>query len=118
MNTLTSKQLNLLNFIREYISRHGFAPTFAEMKEHMGSTSNQTIHDKLSALEKKGYITRSGSARAITLTKKCKSEDESLYEVWKGDSVRMRTTDKKLAYRWAEVYGNLKIVVKEFYQAT
>lgn len=47
----------------------GKAPTFSEMKEHMGVTSNQTIGDWLAILERDGYISRNkGKLRGISIT--------------------------------------------------
>lgn len=58
----------------------GKAPTFSEMKEFMKVTSNQTIGDWLSILERDGYISRNkGKLRGISITQRGKSGfDENL----------------------------------------
>jgi len=52
----------------------GKAPTFSEMKEYMGVTSNQTISDWLLILGREGYISiNKGKLRGIAITKKGRS---------------------------------------------
>lgn len=47
----------------------GKAPTFSEMKEYMGVTSNQTVGDWLSILEREGYLSKNkGKLRGLTIT--------------------------------------------------
>lgn|SRR3990167_3239414 len=65
---LTSRQADLLAFIRRSIEDKGFPPTFREIMLEMGMKSYNAVTDKFVALEKKGYIKRTLSkARAITL---------------------------------------------------
>ncbi len=71
--SMTPKQLELLKFIRNTIAHRGDGPTFKEMKGHMNVTSNQTIDDFLSALERDGYITiNQGKQRGIMITDQVK----------------------------------------------
>ena len=64
--TLTRRQKELLDFLDNYIQRHGFAPTLDETGKHFGLTSLATVHKHLTNLERKGLIRRrSGLSRAL-----------------------------------------------------
>lgn len=64
--TLTKRQKELLDFLDNYIHRHGFAPTLDETGKHFGLTSLATVHKHLTNLERKGLIRRrSGLSRAL-----------------------------------------------------
>lgn len=68
---MTPKQYELFTFIKNRVVHFGKAPTFSEMKEHMGVTSNQTIGDWLQILEREGYIVKNKSKlRGISITDK------------------------------------------------
>lgn len=53
----TQKQLEILNFVREYNLKHGYAPTYIEMAKFFNK-STITIFEHLEALERKGAIKR------------------------------------------------------------
>jgi repressor LexA len=62
---LRSKKM-LLDFLKQFIDQHGYAPTFAEIAEHFGWKSLATVHENLKWLEDHGYIERSyNESRAI-----------------------------------------------------
>jgi SOS-response transcriptional repressor LexA len=66
---MKAKQLKLLQFIRNRSVHLGQGPTFKEMREHMGVTSNQTIADWLNILEQDGLIRQvKGKFRGIMIT--------------------------------------------------
>lgn len=66
---VTSRQRDLLAFIRSRIESDGVAPSFDEMCVHVGVSSKSGIHRMLSALEERGLIVRlPNRARAIALT--------------------------------------------------
>lgn len=68
---MTPKQYQLFSFIRNRIAHFGKAPTFTEMKEYMGVSSNQTIGDWLAILEREGYIAKDkGLLRGLSITKR------------------------------------------------
>ena len=68
METLTRRQDEILNFIKEYIVSHGYPPTIREIGKAMGVNSPATIHAHLNNLEKKGFIKKDDSKnRAIEL---------------------------------------------------
>ncbi len=63
--------MKMLGFIRETISHTGKAPTYSEMKKYMKVTSNQTVSDLLSALERKSYIKiHKGERQGIEISQK------------------------------------------------
>ena len=55
---LTRRQKQLLDFIRSYIKRRGYAPSLVEMGEHLGLRSVATVHKHLGQLQEKGLIRR------------------------------------------------------------
>lgn len=71
---LTSKQQEILAFIRRYIQENGYPPAIRDIGEAFDIKSPNGVMCHLRALQKKGYIhrdekndTRSGRARAITI---------------------------------------------------
>ena len=53
---LTSKQQEILEFIKKTILRKGYPPTVREICETVGLRSTSSVHAHLSTLEKNGYI--------------------------------------------------------------
>lgn len=70
MRELTSRQREVLNFIRTFTTRHGVPPTVREIGERFRVTPRAAF-DHLRALERKGALQRRSSARrtsrALTL---------------------------------------------------
>jgi len=65
---LTKRQKEVLDYLREYIGTHGYAPTFEEIGRHFGLSSVATVHKHLTNLERKGLIQRRWNySRAIEL---------------------------------------------------
>src|SRR5229473_8045813 len=58
MATLTKRQKQLIDYLNQYISDHGYAPTLAEVGAYFGLSSLATVHKHLHNLEKKGFIKR------------------------------------------------------------
>ena len=67
MASLTKKQCEVLEFIKEYISENGFAPSYREIAVPLGVSSPSTIHQHIQALAEKGFIRvgEDGCARSI-----------------------------------------------------
>jgi repressor LexA len=64
--TLYKRQRQVLNFISQYVQKTNTSPTLQEIADAMGLSSLATVHEHLSALEKKGLIKRyEGSVRGI-----------------------------------------------------
>ncbi|PIE15530.1 MAG: repressor LexA [Rhodobacterales bacterium] len=67
---LTRKQLELLEFINNRVTRDGVPPSFDEMKEALSLRSKSGIHRLITALEERGFIRRlAHRARAIEIIK-------------------------------------------------
>jgi repressor LexA len=58
MATLTKRQKQMVDYLKHYISEHGYAPTLAEAGEYFGLSSLATVHKHLRNLENKGFIRR------------------------------------------------------------
>lgn len=58
MTTITPKQKKVLDFVKQYSAKNGFAPSQEEIKRHLRLRSVATVHQHLTTLERKGYVTR------------------------------------------------------------
>ena len=85
METLTKRQNDILNYIKNYIVVHGYPPTIREIGKDLGLSSPATIHAHLANLEKKGFIKKEGTKnRAIELlveNEYAKPQDDLIAEV-------------------------------------
>lgn len=69
MAQLTSRNRQVLDFIKNYIDMRGFAPSIREISTHLGVSGTRGVVKHLDALEREGYIQRTrGTSRAISLT--------------------------------------------------
>ena len=67
---LTSRQENLLNFLRNFLLEKGFPPTLREIASHFGLKGPKGPQKTLHILERKGYIRKTpGGSRAIEIIK-------------------------------------------------
>ncbi len=65
---LTKRQKQILDYLESYIRASGYAPSFEEIAEHFSFHSLATVHEHLTNLERKGYITRShNESRSIEI---------------------------------------------------
>lgn len=55
---LTSKQAELLTYIRDFINDNGISPSFDEMRDYLGLQSKSGISRIVCALEERGHIFR------------------------------------------------------------
>jgi len=68
---ITKRQGEVLKIIYDSLITAGFPPSFSELKEKLKISSNQSLLDIFSILEKKNLITREeGSARGIKILKR------------------------------------------------
>lgn len=73
---LTPKQLRLLTLIRNYQTAHGCSPTMQELGDELG-VSKVTVFEHVSALEKKGCLTRNpNKARSLEINPDVQLPDE------------------------------------------
>lgn len=69
MSRPTTRQRDILIFIREQMDQTGYPPTIREICTAMDIKSTNGVNDHLKALERKGLISReSGKSRAMLLT--------------------------------------------------
>lgn len=66
METATPRQLEILRFVRDFRSQHGYSPTMQEIGDHLDLTK-VTVFQHVGALEKKGLIVRGAKHRARSL---------------------------------------------------
>ena len=67
MKGLTEKQQEILEYIEEFMSKHGMAPTVNEIADYFGIKASSSFAH-LRALQKKGYVSRSSKARSLELS--------------------------------------------------
>lgn len=65
MNNITSRQKQLLDFIKESVQARGLPPTVSEMAKALKVKSKNAIAKLLRSLEGQGFIKRDGTARGI-----------------------------------------------------
>lgn len=63
----TKRQKELLAIIYQYIKDTGYPPTFEEMRESLGVSSNQSVIDLLKKLKDGGLVRRGEGARSIAI---------------------------------------------------
>lgn len=65
--SITEKQEQTLNFIRDYFLDKGIAPSLSELQEALEINTKRGVVSHLEALERKGFIIRTGGARGIQI---------------------------------------------------
>src|SRR3989344_2418242 len=64
---ITERQKQLLEVIYDFCASTGYPPTFEEMRENLGVSSNQSIVDLLEKLRRNGYIKKDRGARSLAI---------------------------------------------------
>jgi SOS-response transcriptional repressor LexA len=68
---LTRRQRDTLNFIKDFIAKNDYAPTFDEIGEAVGIPSKSTIAWLLDQLAERGHIIQlAGQSRSIAIVEK------------------------------------------------
>ena len=68
MTPISTRQLRILQFIRDYFAENSYPPSVREIADHVGLASTSSAHRQLCQLERKGYLKRNPTrARAITV---------------------------------------------------
>jgi SOS-response transcriptional repressor LexA len=62
MLPLTKRQREILDYLNEFISQHGYAPSLEEIGRRFGLSSLATVHKHLTNLQEKGFIKRGTEA--------------------------------------------------------
>jgi repressor LexA len=66
---LTEKQIALLDFIRGFVDKNTYPPTYEEIRSGMDWSTKSLVDYHLSILERKGYLCREAyQPRTIVLT--------------------------------------------------
>ena len=69
MDTLTDKQKEIFNVIKDSILNKGYPPSVREIGELVGLKSTSSVHAHLNSIEKKGYIRKDPTKpRTIEIT--------------------------------------------------
>lgn len=55
---LTKKQKEVLEYIKAYSAKHGYAPSLEETRKHFGLASVSTVHHYVTKLTEGGYLSR------------------------------------------------------------
>ena len=68
MAHLTKRQKQILDFLEQFITIHGYAPSLEEIGKQFSFSSLATLHEHLTNLERKGFLTRThNESRSIEL---------------------------------------------------
>lgn len=68
---LTKRQKQVLDFIHQFKSEHGYSPSYEEIASGLGLASLATVHKHISALNSKQYVERGhNQSRSIDLTQR------------------------------------------------
>ena len=66
METVTPRQFEILQLLRDYRRQHGYSPTMQEIGDRLGLTK-VTVFEHVGALERKGVLLRGAKHRARSL---------------------------------------------------
>jgi repressor LexA len=76
---LTKRQKQVLDFIADFVERHGYSPSYEELAEGLDLASLATVHKHIQALESKQYLNRSfNHSRSLEVTRKY-FEEQRMY---------------------------------------
>jgi repressor LexA len=65
---ITRRQRQVYDFISEFVQKHGYSPSYDEIREGLGLNSLATVHKHITNLEKKELLTRGyNRSRSIDL---------------------------------------------------
>lgn len=59
MSTLTKRQKEIFDYIKNYLKKNGISPSLEEIKDHFKLSAKSTAHEHLSALVEKGFLKKS-----------------------------------------------------------
>jgi repressor LexA len=76
----TQRQKDILDYITRFRGRHGYIPSYAQIARHFGVKSRATIAKHITALEKRGLVSREHGDGSFELNVKV-DDNESLCEV-------------------------------------
>ncbi|MFA7628177.1 MAG: transcriptional repressor LexA, partial [Candidatus Dojkabacteria bacterium] len=104
---LTKKQEKVLRIIRQCYLENGYAPSLGELQEFLGISTKRGVVNHLIALEKKGYIIRTGDPRGIHIVD---NDEEIVYDYLIGVAILgYANAGTPLVSAEEENLGNIKI---------
>jgi repressor LexA len=104
---LTKKQEKVLRIIRQCYLENGYAPSLGELQEFLGISTKRGVVNHLIALEKKGYIIRTGDPRGIHIVD---NDEEIVYDYLIGVAILgYANAGTPLVNAEEENLGNIKI---------
>ncbi len=56
MTGITPAQQKVFSFVRDYINRHGYSPSYEEVRRSLGFKSLNSVYKHLKQLEQRGYL--------------------------------------------------------------
>lgn len=66
---LTRRQKEVLDYLKTFINKHDYAPSYREIADHFGYSSVATVAEHVDSLKEKGYLeNEENMARSIQLT--------------------------------------------------
>jgi repressor LexA len=66
---LTRRQKEVLDYLKSFINKHEYAPSYREVADHFGFSSVATVAEHIESLKGKGYLENAENmARSIQLT--------------------------------------------------
>ncbi len=78
MQTLTPKQKEIFDFINKYIAESGISPTINEIRKKLKLKAVSTVHEHITSLKDKGYLSKSEN---LTRGLEPKKEIKSIVEI-------------------------------------
>jgi repressor LexA len=71
---LTKRQKQIFEYVKKYIGKNDYAPSFEDIRKHFRLASRSTVRHHIEALKEKGYLNKFASrARAIEIIKNKRS---------------------------------------------
>ena len=104
----TKKQKELLEFIEDFITQHGYSPSYREIMNGVGYTSVATVALHISNLVKRGHlIKRDNSARSLEPVKSVKTSITDTVSVqdsaWLFEHIEHRFKNAEESYKQSVV---------------
>jgi len=82
MNPLTKRQAQILEFIRGYIGKHAYAPSYREIGDYFKLSSTATIAEHIESLKSKGYLSHEENlARSIQVNQPVENESPEFFAI-------------------------------------
>ena len=79
--TLTKRQKEVLDYLVNFLNKHGYSPSFEEIARALKLTSLATVHKHITTLERKGFLRRGyNQSRSIEVLQLPKPVREQVIE--------------------------------------